>query len=84
MRKLLVVSAVVAAFAAITAPVAAPQAQPNENASCIAHFMEPFGPPGQGRSTVRGPLGFPFGQEISHFASVHEGESAEECMTEQN
>jgi hypothetical protein len=88
MRTLLVALAAVVAFA-IAAPVAAPQAKadPNDNASCIAHFIEPVGTPGGegGRSEVHGPLGFPWGKVVvSHFAAVHEGTSAEECMIEQN
>ena len=87
MRTLLVALAAVVAFA-IAAPVAAPQAKadPNDNASCIAHFIGPVGTPGGegGRSEVHGPLGFPWGAVISHFAVVHEGESAEECSFEQD
>jgi hypothetical protein len=88
MRKLLVALAAVIAFA-IAAPVAAPQAvaDPNDNASCIAHFIEPIGTPGGegGRSEEHGPLGFPWGRDVvSHLAAVHEGASAEECATEQN
>ncbi len=86
MRKFAVTLAAVVVFA-ITAPTAAPQrADPNENASCIAHFIEPIGTPGGegGRSEVHGPLGFPWGAVISHFAAVHEGGSAEECLIEQN
>jgi hypothetical protein len=87
MRKLVLTVAVVVAFG-ITASAAAPQvADPNDNASCIAHFIEPVGTPGGegGRSEEHGPLGFPWGKEVvSHFAVVHEGASFEECATEQN
>ena len=78
----LVALAAVVAFAAITAPVAAPQAKPkpNENANCIAHIGTPAGV----RAEERGPIGFPFGELVSHFAVDHEGSSEEECFTEQN
>jgi hypothetical protein len=82
MRKLLVALAAVVAFAAITAPVAAPQAKPNpnENANCVAHLGTPAGI----RAEEPGPLDFPFGEFVSHFAVVHEGGSFEECFAEQN
>lgn len=85
MRKLLVALAAVVT-SAIAAPVAASQAnpRPNENASCLAHLIGPLGTPGSGRSEVRGPEEFPWGQLISHFAAEHEGGSFEECATEQN
>ena len=87
MRMIAVTLAAVVAFG-ITAPAAAPQqADPNDNASCIAHFIEPIGTPGGegGRSEEHGPLGLPWGKVVvSHFAVVHEGASAEECSTEQN
>ena len=84
MWKVLAVLAALVAFA-VAAPTAAPQAAaPNENASCIAHFMEMFGPPGSGRSQVHGPLDFPLGQFVRHYAVVHEGGSAEECLQEQD
>ncbi len=82
MRNVFVTGVAVVAFAAITAPVAAPQAKPrpNENASCVAHVGTPAGV----RAEERGPLGFPFGEIVSHFAVDHEGGSAEECFIEQN
>ena len=81
-RKLLMALAAVVAFAAITAPVAAPQAKPKPNAkaNCIALLGTPAGL----RAEDRGPLEFPFGEFVSHFAVVHEGGSDEECFTEQN
>ena len=80
--RLLVALAAVVAFASITAPVAAPQAKPkpNENANCVAHIGTPAGV----RAEERGPLGFPFGEIVSHFAVDHEGGSAEECFIEQD
>ena len=87
MKRLFGVASLVAAAALIAAPVAAPQqGDPNENASCVAHITHEVGPPGAFRSEFRGPFPepFPFGAIVSHFASVHEGESFEECITEQD